>query len=292
MLTPTWSRITLEGEWIPSELFIPSTMPLAKDLTCPANQPAAPLIPFQMPWTMLEPIEATWPGRLARPLTTALNILRAELDDEIVKSANSRANELIKAGKLSETAEISYWEKIAKACDKGTDAYKTAMAKVQQAKNDLNTDITKLTKTYSDGVDKAWKDLDTKIAEFKKTYNEAVTKRQDEITSSINLFDTVNKDAGVAKNDLTNNLQQQVNDLSQWNTTLNNLENRLGSSNPLYQELSKMGVSSLETLKNVNSMSDEELNHYVDLYKQKQAIALQRSTEENAASLRPRCKSS
>ena len=47
-------------------------------------------------------------------------------------------------------------------------------------------------------------------------------------------------------------------------------------------ELQEMGVSSLQTLKSMNSMTDEELDAYVKLYDKKLGIANRRAVEENA----------
>lgn len=207
--------------------------------------------------------------------------LRSKYDKALVSSARKRASELSKAGKLSVSAEVSYWEKIAKSSHKGTSAYNSAIAKVNQAKKKLNTDITKLTKTYNNGIEKASADLDKKISELKKTYIDTVTKRRDEIASSLDLFSGVKLDKWFDKDELAENLQDQVDNLNSWNNTLNSLEKRLGANNPLYQELTKMGVSQIDTLKQINSMSDAELKHYNDLYSQKLAISMQRATEEN-----------
>lgn len=207
--------------------------------------------------------------------------LRSKYDNALVRSARKRASELSKAGKLSVSAEVSYWEKIAKSSHKGTSAYNSAIAKVNQAKKKLNTDITKLTKTYNNGIEKASADLDKKISELKKTYIDTVTKRRDEIASSLDLFSGVKLDKWFDKDELAENLQDQVDNLNSWNNTLNSLEKRLGANNPLYQELTKMGVSQIDTLKQINSMSDAELKHYNDLYSQKLAISMQRATEEN-----------
>lgn len=207
--------------------------------------------------------------------------LRSKYDKALVSSARKRASELSKAGKLSVSAEVSYWEKIAKSSHKGTSAYNSAIAKVNQAKKKLNTDITKLTKTYNNGIEKASADLDKKISELKKTYSDTVTKRRDEIASSLDLFSGVKLDKWFDKDELAENLQDQVDNLNSWNNTLNSLEKRLGANNPLYQELTKMGVSQIDTLKQINSMSDAELKHYNDLYSQKLAISMQRATEEN-----------
>lgn len=207
--------------------------------------------------------------------------LRSKYDNALLRSARKRASELSKAGKLSVSAEVSYWEKIAKSSHKGTSAYNSAIAKVNQAKKALNTDITKLTKTYNAGIEKASADLDKKISELKKTYSDTVTKRRDEIVSSLDLFSGVKLDKWFDKDELAENLQDQVDNLNSWNNTLNSLEKRLGANNPLYQELTKMGVSQIDTLKQINSMSDAELKHYNDLYSKKLAISMQRATEEN-----------
>ena len=51
----------------------------------------------------------------------------------------------------------------------------------------------------------------------------------------------------------------------------------------LLTELQGLGVSSLNTLKEISSMTDEELEQYVTLFKQKNALALERAKTENEA---------
>lgn len=208
---------------------------------------------------------------------------REKYDKQLVSRAKTRANELKKAGKLSALAEISYWDAIAKACHKGTDSYKTATAKAAEMRKSLGSELDKLTKTYEDGITKASQELDDKIKELNDAYNNAVKQRQDEITSSLSLFDVPSLNKKISKEWLTLNLKDQVTALDEWNQTLNSLEKRLGSENPLYKELTKAGVANLDTLKSINEMSDSELAYYNQLYDQKQTIALQRSVEENAA---------
>jgi hypothetical protein len=57
-------------------------------------------------------------------------------------------------------------------------------------------------------------------------------------------------------------LNEQVGALEEWDKQLDALQSKLGRDNPLLKSLEEMGVSSLYTLQEVNSMSDEELREY------------------------------
>ena len=119
------------------------------------------------------------------------------------------------------------------------------------------------------------------IDELTANYEASVKERANAITSSLKLFDAVELDEAVKKSDLKNNLEEQVNALKQWDNVLTKLSKR-GLSESLMQELEGMGIENLKTLKQLNSMSDRELEEYVALYEQKEAIAKKRAEKENA----------
>mgnify|MGYP000141868642 CR=1 FL=1 len=206
---------------------------------------------------------------------------QSKLDEKIISGAKTRANELKKSNKLSEAQEVDYWKQIAKTVKKGSKSYKSAIAQMQSAKKTLKKDVTSLTKTYSTNVAKINKELQENIAKLQQTYTETVTKRKEEIMSSFGLFNKPNLDSKITKEDLKKSLKSQVTALTDWDSTLSDLEKKIGRNNPLYQELESMGVSSLKTLQSVNDMTNEELKEYLSLYVQKNEIAQKRATKEN-----------
>lgn len=205
-----------------------------------------------------------------------------ELSELYVSSAKSRVTELKKANKLNEAQEVEFWDNIRKHCVKGTDAYKTATNQMVIAKNNLNSNIKELDKQYKENVQKIKTDLIKNIQDVTNAYDKAVRDRQSQIISSLNLFEEFKADDPITKMDLTNNLKSQVIALKEWDTTLDQLSKRKGvDSSGLLDDLENMGVKSLDTLKQLNSMSDEELAQYISLYRQKNAVALERSEAEH-----------
>ena len=197
-----------------------------------------------------------------------------------VSAAKEKMTSLKNANKISETQEIEYWKTIVKHVKKGTKAYDTAVNQLNKSKKKLKNDVANVTKKYVKDVSKAQKDLNKSIAELKKNYKDSVNNRKEEIVNSLNLFDDVELNEGITKQQLTKNLRTQVTALKEWNNVLKSLESKINNKD-LLKDLESQGVSSLNTLKQLNSMSKEELSEYVKLYSDKNTIALNRSTIEN-----------
>ena len=158
----------------------------------------------------------------------------------------------------------------------------TSAKQTKEVNKKLKSDVASVTKNYIDGVAKINNELDKNIAKLEETYAKSVESRKNSIVSSLNLFDDVKLDEARTKQELAMNLQNQVAALAEWDEILTKLQKRLGKNSPLYQELQSMGVSSLDTLRVLDSMSKQELNSYVQLYAQKLAIAADRAESENA----------
>ena len=172
---------------------------------------------------------------------------------------------------------------MSKQVKKHSKAYNAALAQMETAKKSLQTSVNTLTKTYVSDVAKVNSDLDKNIAALKKTYTDAVNSRANELKNTFGLFDSVNIDSKKSKDRLKENLKDQVNALKEYDTTLSALEKRLGSNSALVAELRSMGVSSVETMKSLNSMSNAELKEYAKLYDERNKLAQKRAETENAA---------
>ena len=210
----------------------------------------------------------------------------SKVQERITKSYMQEAEKRYKAlkanNKLSLTEEVAYWEDVRNHYQKGTDEYLKATEKIGKAKQSIKKEVEGAEKEYQSGVEKIVKDLDDTITKLEKTYNDAVEKRYGDIMKSFGLFGEAKLDEGIGSQTLLNNLESQVKALDQWQEALTGLQNRLGDKSPdLYEELENMGVSSLETLKNLNSMTDTELNRYIELYGKKQEIAKAESEREH-----------
>ena len=202
--------------------------------------------------------------------------------ESLLMSAKETAEKLQKQNKLSSAEWVTFWKGYLSEFQKGTKEYKAASKELVAARKQLQSDVASVTKNYIDGVAKINNELDKNIAKLEETYAKSVESRKNSIVSSLNLFDDVKLDEARTKQELAMNLQNQVAALSEWDEILTKLQKRLGKNSPLYQELQSMGVSSLDTLRVLDSMSKQELNSYAQLYAQKLAIAADRAESENA----------
>lgn len=106
-----------------------------------------------------------------------------------------------------------------------------------------------------------------------KEYTDKLQSTADSVMNSHNLFDAVEKSEAKSKDELFNNLDDQIEDYRQYAETLASLTFRLGDDSALSDYLRGLGVNSLEQLKVINSMTDDELTRYARLYDTKYAYA-------------------
>ncbi|MEY8366085.1 phage tail tape measure protein [Anaerovoracaceae bacterium 41-7] len=200
-----------------------------------------------------------------------------------VSEAKKRAEEMKKVNDMTLADEIAYWEIVRSHLTKGTKAYRQATNQMRQAKQELNKELKKLNEAYKTDTQKIQQQLEKDIQAVTDAYNKAVEDRQKQILQSLNLFDAFSAAESADKNTLTANLQSQVDALKEWDAVLDDLAARDGMDSNLLGDLEGMGVSSINTLKEINSMTDEELSAYIALYNEKKQIALERSEAENEA---------
>ena len=131
-----------------------------------------------------------------------------------------------------------------------------------------------------DEAEKKLNGLKDTFANLKKVYSDAVKNRSDELKKSFNLFEDVKLDDSKTSDELTSNLKHQVKALKDYNATMADLEKRINNK-ALIESLRSQGVSSLDTLKALDSMTDEELQRYVKLFKQRNKLANERALIEN-----------
>lgn len=99
-----------------------------------------------------------------------------------------------------------------------------------------------------------------------KNYTDALKSSTDSMMSNSSLF----TDA-VTSSDLTAKLNEQISEIEEYKNVITSLNERI-SEGGLKDAISQMGVDSLDELKLINGMTDEELNNYVQLYDQKYAL--------------------
>jgi len=213
--------------------------------------------------------------------------------------------------KVSERAEVDYWNTVRKNYKRGTKEREEADKKYFAAKNTLNEslksleddyvdkvttvnsklkeDIQDVTDDLADSITDVTKETQEKIDELNKTYADSVKSRQESIYNSVKLTDKFysESDSGSA---LLYNLKTQIVGLDDWRSQLQKLRDK-GIDTDLIKELEDMGPEASAMLHVMNNdlpessegkgMTEAQLNEYVSLWRRKKEISQQEAEKEN-----------
>lgn len=211
--------------------------------------------------------------------------LGKKLSVTLLNEATTKATKLKNKNKISEKEEISYWETILKHTKKGTSSYRSALKKFTSAKKTYNKDAKSLNDSFNADVGKVRDQLVTDIQAVVKAYDDAVASRKDALFSATKLTSAfaLNKSTAEMDSDtILDNLQSQIDGLTDYNNTLDKIKNRLGASNrEIYEELTSYDVTDTGFLEAIANMTDKEFSEFIRLYNQKSSIALKEAVSEN-----------
>lgn len=213
--------------------------------------------------------------------------------------------------KVSERAEVDYWNTVRKNYKRGTKEREEADKKYFDAKNTLNESLKSLEDDYTDKVTMVnsklkeniqdvtddltdsiadvTKETQEKIDELNKTYADSVKSRQESIYNSMKLTDKFYSESDSGST-LLYNLKTQVVGLDDWKTQLQKLRDK-GIDADFIKELEDMGPEASAMLHVLNNdlpegvegkgMTEAQLNEYVSLWRRKKEISQQEAEKEN-----------
>jgi TP901 family phage tail tape measure protein len=110
-------------------------------------------------------------------------------------------------------------------------------------------------------------------------YQKAVEDRTKSLYSFAGLFDEFKRKNDVTGQGLLKNLSDQVSAFRDWQNNIASLAAR-GIDQGLLEELRDMGPKAVDEIAALNSLSDEELNQYVQLWREKNALAKAQAINE------------
>lgn len=213
--------------------------------------------------------------------------------------------------KVSERAEVDYWNTVRKNYKRGTKEREEADKKYFDAKNTLNESLKSLEDDYTDKVTMVnsklkeniqdvtddltdsiadvTKETQEKIDELNKTYADSVKSQQESIYNSMKLTDKFYSESDSGST-LLYNLKTQVVGLDDWKSQLQKLRDK-GIDTDLIKELEDMGPEASAMLHVMNNdlpegsegkgMTEAQLNEYVSLWRRKKEISQQEAEKEN-----------
>lgn len=137
----------------------------------------------------------------------------------------------------------------------------------------------KIEEEYIEKVQKLDADYVAEYEALTAKYTKAVDDRTTAITNFAGIFDEVKLSEDVSGDQLLSNLEQQNNVLVNWMDNLGKLAER-GLDEGLLAELQKMGPKSAAEIAALNTLSNEQLQQYTALWKNKSSLARQQAIGE------------
>jgi phage-related protein len=180
--------------------------------------------------------------------------------------------------------ERLYWEReiyrVKKEInDKLLEANNEYAEKVKEINERLQQDELKAKEEYEQKV----KEINERLAEDERKlteeYEKAVEDRTKSLYSFAGIFDEFKRKSDVSGQGLLQNLADQVNAFKDWQANIVSLAAR-GIDEGLLQELRDMGPKAVDEIAALNSLSDTELQQYVQLWREKNALAKTQAVNE------------
>lgn len=223
------------------------------------------------------------------------------LQQELVRETYNYSMEWISERKyyndLTMTQELDAYKRVQTRYMKGTDERKKADREVYRLENEINearkNHIDEVARVEEEAAarktqlaeDYYWtvKDINAKLEDdirsLEESYSNAISSRAKSIYGAFNLFDAIPEKDEVIGTDLLDNLQAQVNEVADWRKNIDDLTSR-GISAGLMEEIQEMGPASLNQIKALNSLSDDELTKYSELWATKHQLARDKAVDE------------
>ena len=185
--------------------------------------------------------------------------------------------------KVSEKAELDYWDTARKQFKIGTDERIEADQKYLDAKQAYYDKLAECDQDYYDKCKDINEKLKDNIQDLMDTYHESVKSRKEDILSAMNGFEAFNS-TGYDMATLQHNMDTQVAGLALWEEQLEGLEEKMkgfSGEEDFIKELRKMGPDAAASIYSLNNATTEELATFFDSWKQKQNLANSQALKEN-----------
>lgn len=202
-----------------------------------------------------------------------------EVASAILQAAKKKLDNEKVYRELSLADEVAYWDSVRRQVKEGTQARIDADKEYLTKKKSLNQKMASIEQDYTDKVRKAHEDLEKSIQSLREDYRDELTSRTQDLMGSMGLFDAFTATTELSTEDLLNNLHSQVMGMRDWSNNLKALERR-GVTGDMLDELREMGTEAAGEVAVMTQMTDEQLDEYISLWKEKQRTARKEARRE------------
>lgn len=185
--------------------------------------------------------------------------------------------------KVSEKAEMDYWDAARKQFQAGTNERIEADQKWLDAKQSYYDKLAECDQSYYDKTKEITDKLKDDIQDLTDAYHDSVKSRKDDILSSVSGFGAFNS-TGYDMATLQHNMDTQVAGLALWEQQLGELGEKMkdfSGSEAFVEELRKMGPDAAASIYSLNNASSEELAKFFESWRKKQELAESQAIKEN-----------
>jgi len=177
-----------------------------------------------------------------------------------------------KYGRLNLMRELAAWTRVANNAEYSAEQRKNAEYEIFRVQKEISEKRKALEEDYYNKTKEIKDKLAQDIASLNKAYADAVESRAKTLYDSYRMFDAVEVKEPVDGEQLLRNLEDQVKAFDNWRKQITELGHR-GIEEGLMDELEAMGPNSAAEIEALNSLTDEQLNRYVELWQQKHQSA-------------------
>ncbi|KYD26540.1 phage tail tape measure protein [Geobacillus stearothermophilus] len=184
-------------------------------------------------------------------------------------------------GQLSLAQELESLNTVAKRYKKGTEERIYWEREIYRVKMEIYNQLTAINEEYTQKIEDANKRLAESEKQLTEEYNRAVEERAKSLYSFAGLFDEFAAKTDVTGAQLLQNLRDQVKGFEHWQVAIQSLAAR-GVDKGLIAELQEMGPKALGEIQALTTLSDSELQEFVNLWRQKSSLAREEAVKELA----------
>ncbi len=198
--------------------------------------------------------------------------LKQELQNAAYQNSMNWIETERKYGRLNLMRELAAWTRVANNAEYSEEQRKNAEYEIFRVQKEISEKRKALEEDYYNKTKEIKDKLAQDIASLNKAYADAVESRAKTLYDSYRMFDAVEVKEPVDGEQLLRNLEDQVKAFDNWRKQITELGQR-GIKEGLMDELEAMGPNSAAEIEALNSLTDEQLNRYVELWQQKHQSA-------------------
>ena len=181
--------------------------------------------------------------------------------------------------KLSARAEMEYWDKVRQGYKEGTTQRIEADSNYLQAAQSYYDQLAQLAEDYKDKQKKIDDELADQVKGLTDEYEKAVDDRKKAILNGMNLWDAYDTE-GFTGDELLKNMQSQTDALKLYAREWEDLVAK-GLPEELLKEIEEMGTSATANIYSLNRMTEDDLQKWISLWKEKNEIAERQAKIDN-----------